>query len=68
MKKIVLFATVVVLTFGSIQASAQAAPATTPVVVPTVITPTYIDPNGKVPVINGVPGAGVINQIGRAHV
>ena len=61
MKKIVLFATVVVLTFGSLQASAQAAPATTPVVVPTVITPTYIDPNGKVPVINGVPGAGVIN-------
>lgn len=61
MKPIALFAAVVVLAFSSLSAAAQAAPAATPVIVPTVITPTYIDPNGKVPVLNGVPGAGVIN-------
>ena len=56
MKKAVMFAAVVALTFGSLRANAA-----TPVVVPTLVVATYPDPNGKVPVINGVPGAGVVN-------
>lgn len=62
MKRIVLFAAVVALTFGSLQALGQAAPAATPVVVPTLVLATPTDPNGKVPTVNGVPGAGVTNM------
>ena len=61
MKRIAMLAAIAAVTLISLAASAQAAPAVTPVIVPTLITPTYIDPNGKVPVLNGVPGAGVIN-------
>ncbi len=61
MKRIAMLAAIAAVTLSSLAGSAQAVPATTPVIVATVITPTYIDPNGKVPVINGVPGAGVIN-------
>ena len=61
MKTIAMCAAVATLTLSSIAASAQAAPAVTPVVVPTLVLATYPDPNGKVPAINGVPGAGVSN-------
>jgi hypothetical protein len=56
MKKLTLFAALAVLAFHSL-----AALAATPVVVPNFIIATYPDPNGKVPTLNGVPGAGVAN-------
>jgi hypothetical protein len=40
---------------------AQQAPATIPGVLPAFITAGLPDPNGKVPVLNGIPGAGVVN-------
>lgn len=61
MKTIPMYAAIATLTLISIAASAQAAPAATPVVLPTLVLATPPDPNGKVPVINGVPGAGVTN-------
>ncbi len=60
MKKVVMFAAIVAFTFGSYRAGAQV-PVATPVVVPTLVLATHPDPKGKVPVINGVPGAGVAN-------
>jgi len=56
MKKISLLVACAVFVFHSL-----AALAATPVVVPNFILATYPDPNGKVPVLNGVPGAGVTN-------
>jgi len=46
-----------VLTMGCAAMMGQAAPA----MVPTSVTAGYIDPAGKVPTINGVPGSGVSN-------
>ena len=57
MKNLMLFVALAVTTFSSLSPAQDAAVAT-PAIVPTLITPTFADPNGKVPTINGVPGRG----------
>jgi hypothetical protein len=42
-------------------AVAQDAPAAVPGVLPAFITAGIVDPNGKVPALNGVPGSGIAN-------
>ena len=42
-------------------AAAQDAPVTVPGVLPAFITAGVVDPNGKVPALNGVPGSGIAN-------
>jgi hypothetical protein len=51
--------TVVAITLASFSSFAQKPPAVTPGVLPAYITAGLIDPNGKVPVLNGIQGAGV---------
>jgi hypothetical protein len=55
-----------ILTVGSVPMQAQSdsiqdAPATVPGMLPAFISAGYIDPNGKVPTINAVPGSGIEN-------
>jgi hypothetical protein len=59
----IAFVAALALSAGSAVMTAQteSAPATVPAMLPTSITAGYIDPNGKVPTINGVSGSGVEN-------
>jgi hypothetical protein len=53
---------ILAITFAPLSGFAQSqTSAATPGVLPAFITAGLIDPNGKVPVLNGVPGAGVSN-------
>ena len=61
MKIVAMLVAIVALAVSSFPAHAQA-PAAAPVIVPTLVLATYPDPNGKVPTINAVPGAGVANM------
>lgn len=60
--KIATAAFLIAITMSHFQSFAQSqAPAVIPGVLPSFITAGPIDPNGKVPAINAVPGAGVLN-------
>jgi hypothetical protein len=60
--KIAIAAAVLAVTMAPFRGFAQSqAPATIPGVLPAFITAGPIDPNGKVPATNAVPGAGVAN-------
>jgi hypothetical protein len=56
--KIALTIAVLAISFAPFQSFAQ----TVPGVLPAFITAGLIDPNGKVPAVNGVPGAGTPNM------